>query len=91
MKNQIEKLSKHYNRKISSLPQWVQFELEDKLRIEQLSIERYQNQEQLLKACEDLVSALEPFKNQNCIPFSGFPEHALKAGKIAISRLKGGI
>lgn len=85
------KLNKHYNQKTNSLPHWVQFQLEDKLRIEKLSTERYQHMERSLEACELLVTALEPFKHQNCIPFAGFPEYALNIGKIAISKAKGGI
>ena len=86
-----DKLNKHYGRKTDSLPQWVQFELEDKIRIEQLSTERYQRMEELKQACVLLVDALEPMKHNPNVMFSGFPAEALRQGKGAISRADGGI
>jgi hypothetical protein len=41
--------------------------------------------EQLLKACQDLTRALEPFEKQGQVPILDFPEYALRKGKTAIA------
>lgn len=57
----------------------------------QAEIERLKEvNEQLVEACNLLIDALEPFKNQNQVPFSGFPSYALAQGEAALAAARGG-